>query len=314
MKKESFNLGMSIAFSHGTANALIMGTFLMQSRGLADFICWAIPNTLCMPIFGWLYHKGWLRKEIISSPLVKFGMIALQCSMLILELKLLQTFMQGFTDDFLWSTVLASMIAGTFILWMLKDGLNFSIFTHLWQGSITLVSFILVIAYCLWNHVPTIDLPKFTSIPWEWMFWTSAVYISSMIADLQHWQRADIDFTRTAFRWAALIFGSLMLLIGGIAQFNLPTEMRLFLILPLLMLSTSTIDSLAVAMHICINKYVGTSILIVICAGWWLFLDDQAIEVWNYHGVVRCVDTLLICALSSYWWMLHRKKSNIIDT
>lgn len=303
----NFTLGMSIAFSHGTANALIMGTFLMQQRGLFDFICWAIPNTLCMPLFGWIYHKGWLRKEVIISPLVKCGMIVLQCSMLILELKLLQTFMSGFTDDFLWSTLLASIIAGSFILWMLKDGLNLSIFTHLWQGSITLVSFALAIAYCVIQGVPTLEISCSEEIPWTWAFWTSAVYISSMIADLQHWQRADLDESRTAFYWAAMIFGTLMLLIGCIATFDIPTEVRLFLILPLLMLSTSTIDSLAVAMHTCINKYVGTFILMIIVCGWWLLLDNQAIDVWNYHGIVRCVDTIVILTLSAYWWYARRK-------
>lgn len=306
MNFRNFTLGMSIAFSHGTANALIMGTFLMQTRGLSDFICWAIPNTLCMPFFGWIYHKGWLREEIIISPIVKIGMIALQCSMLILELKLLQTFMSGFTEDFLYSTILASVIAGTFILWMLKDGLNLSIFTHLWQGSITLVSFALAIGYCFLTDAKLIEFPKFEGIPWTWMLWTSLVYISSMIADLQHWQRAKLDESKTAFNYAALIFGCLMLLIGGIASFDIPTEVRLFLILPLLMLSTSTIDSLAVAMHTCINKYVGTFVLMVICAGWWIFLDNQAIDVWNYHGIVRCVDTVLILTLSLYWCYTHR--------
>ena len=91
--------------------------------------------------------------------------------------------------------------------------------------------------------------------------------------------------------------------------FDITTEVRLFLILPLLMLSTSTIDSLAVAMHTCINKYVGTLVLIIICAGWWIFLDNQALDVWNYHGIVRCIDTALILGLSMHWWYNH--KSNI---
>lgn len=307
---------MSIAFSHGTANALIMGTFLMQQRGLADFILWAIPNTLCMPFFGWLYHKGWLKDDVVKSPLVKFGMIVLQCSMLILELKLLQTFMSGFTDDFLWSTLLASIIAGSFILWMLKDGLNLSIFTHLWQGSITLISFTLAIIYCLAKGVPTLNISySLDSLPWVWGLWTSVVYISSMVADLQHWQRAKLDVERKAFWWAALIFGSLMTVIGGISQFDIPTEVRMFLILPLLMLSTSTIDSLAVAMHTCINKYVGTFILMVIVCGWWLLLDNQAIDVWNYHGVVRCVDTVLIIGLSAYWYINRsNQRKQVVDS
>lgn len=304
-KSDAFKLGVSIAFSHGTANALIMGTFLMHNRGLADFILWAIPNSLCILLFGLIYHRGLLRREVLSNNLIRLGMFTLQCSMLLLELKLLQTYMLQFTDSSLWATVLASILAGSFILWMLKDGLNLSIFTHLWQGGITLISFSLVVAYCILADVPKYSIPATDTIPWGWFVWTSCVYVSSMIADLQHWQRADIDITKTAFCWGTSVFACLMLLIGMIASFDVPLEVQLFMLLPLVMLSTSTIDSLAVAMHGCINKYVGTAILMIIVCGWWLLLDDEAIDVWNYHGIVRCINTVLIVTLSAYWWRQH---------
>lgn len=309
--RSGFNLGMSIAFSHGTANALVMGMLLMQEKGLANFILWAIPNTICMSIFGWLYHKKWLRLEALDNKLVKIGMICLQCTMLLLQLKLLQTYFQPLLDgSFVGSVILAGIITSIFVLWMLKDGLKMSIITDNWQGWITLGSIALAIVYCYVTGVPTHPIPTSSSNPdWLWGLWSTCVYVSAIIADLQHWRRAELDNNHSAFHWATLIFACLMALIAGLGCFDIPLEVRLFCIIPILGLATSTIDSIAVALHECVNKWVGTGLAMIIICFWWLLLDSNAIQVWNYHGVVRCVDALMIIALSAYWWYGYKVKN-----
>lgn len=136
---------------------------------------------------------------------------------------------------------------------------------------------------------------------------TTCVYVSAIIADLQHWRRAELDNNKSAFHWATFIFGCLMALIGVLGCFDIPLEVRLFCIIPILGLATSTIDSIAVAMHECVNKWVGTTLAMLIICFWWILLDSNAIQVWNYHGVVRCVDALMIVGLSAYWWYKHTR-------
>lgn len=307
--KSGFNLGMSIAFSHGTANALVMGMLLMQEKGLLSFIFWALPNTLCMSIFGWLYHKKWLRLEALDNKLVRVGMVCLQCTMLLLQLKLLQTYFQPLVNDFALSVILAGAISAIFVLWMLKNGLVASIATDNWQGWITLGSIALAIVYCMATGVPTHDIPSSANPDWLWFLWTTCVYTSAIIADLQHWRRAGLDDSKYAFHWATGIFAVLMALIAALGCFDIPWEVRLLCIVPILGLATSTIDSIAVALHECVNKWVGTGLAMIIICFWWILLDHNAIQVWNYHGVVRCIDAVLIIALSAYWWYNHRKNN-----
>lgn len=308
--KSGFNLGMSIAFSHGSANALIMGMILMQEKGLLSFIFWALPNTLCMLLFGWLYHKKWLRIETLDNKLVKIGMLCMQCTMLLLQLKLLQTYFQPLVNDFALSVVIAGAITSVFVLWMFRHGLKTSIITDNWQGWITLGSITVAIVYCLATNVPTHELPSSANPDWLWFLWTTCVYTSAIIADLQHWRRAELDESKYAFYWATGIFGVLMALVAALGCFNIPWEVRLMLIIPVLGLATSTIDSVAVALHECVNKYVGTALAMVIVCFWWILLDHKAIQVWNYHGAIRCVDAVMIIALSAYWWYTRKKKTN----
>lgn len=121
--------------------------------------------------------------------------------------------------------------------------------------------------------------------------------------------RAGLDDSKYAFHWATGIFAVLMALIATLGCFDIPWEVRLLCIVPILGLATSTIDSIAVALHECVNKWVGTGLAMIIICFWWILLDHNAIQVWNYHGVVRCIDAVLIIALSAYWWYNHRKNN-----
>jgi len=305
--RNNLNLGMSIAFSHGSANALIMGMLLMHDKGLLSFIFWAIPNTLCMSLFGFLYHKKWVRPEALDNIFIKIGMICMQCTMLLLQLKLLQSYFYPFVNDFATSVVIAGTITFIFVAWMLKHGLKMSIYTDNWQGWITLGTIALAILYCLATNVPTYDIPSSKNPDWLWLLWTTCVYTSAIIADLQHWRRAELDNNKYAFHYATVIFGILMALVGALGYFNIPYEILLLCMIPVLGLATSTIDSAAVALHECINKWVGFGLACVIIGSWWILLDNKALQIWNYHGTIRCIDAVMVCGFSAYWWFNYVK-------
>ena len=79
--------------------------------------------------------------------------------------------------------------------------------------------------------------------------------------------------------------------------------------MPVLGLATSTIDSIAVAMHECVNKVVGTCCAMAIVCFWWLLLSKDAGWVWNSQGVIRITGALLICIGSAWWWYKRRKNN-----
>ena len=51
--------------------------------------------------------------------------------------------------------------------------------------------------------------------------------------------------------------------------------------------TTSTIDSIAVAMHRMFNKAVGTAVCLAICLAWGLLLDFGVVDIWSHFGIVR---------------------------
>lgn len=304
--RQNLYLGMSIAFSHGTANALIFGMALIQSKGLSGFILWAIPNSLCMALFGYIYHKKWLREEALDNKLIKILMIVFQAMMLLFQMKLLQTYFEPLLGNKVGSFVLASLIAGTFVIWMYRHGLVTSVLTDNWQGYITLGSIALAVGYCFITNCPTNVIPVSDSPDWLWGIWTTAVYTGAIICDLQHWRRADIDDNKHAFYYATGVFAILMILIGMLGCYNIPIEVRLFLCIPVLGLATSTIDSIAVALHECVNKKVGTAFALGICCLWWVFLNKSAVFVWNMNGTMRILIASLIIIFSAYWYYKNK--------
>ena len=306
--KSGINLGMSVAFSWGTANIMIMGMALVQEKGLLDFLFWAVPNTLVIFFFGLAFHKGWLKAQALDNKLVKIGLLYLQYTMLLFQLKLLQNYFAPFFDTPYYSIILASVVAGIFVLWMLKGGLRTSIETDNWQGWITIVTLSLAIAYCIITQVPTYDINLLSATPnWAWMAWSVVVLIAAIISDLQQWRRVQIDETGTAYIWGTVFFGLTIGLCGILACFQIPFEVRLFCIIPILGLATSTIDSMAVAVHECFNKWVGTSIAMIIVCFWWQILDSSVIQFWNYFGAIRITVAAIICVLSfKIWYDLRR--------
>ena len=306
--KSGINLGMSVAFSWGTANIMILGMALVQEKGIFDFLLWAIPNTLVIYLFGFLFHKGYLRLEALDNKLVKIGLLYLQYTMLLFQLKLLQTYFAPFFDSQYTSIILASSVAGIFVLWMLKGGLQTSIETDNWQGIITIGTLALAIAYCIFTQVPVKDINVISATPdWVWVGYALFALIGAVIADLQQWRRVQIDETKTAYIWGTVFFGLTIGLVGVLACFELPLAVRLLCVIPILGLATSTIDSMAVAVHECFNKWVGTSIAMIIVCFWWQILDSSVVQFWNYFGAIRIIVASLIIILSVYYINKERK-------
>lgn len=306
--KSGINLGMSIAFSWGTANIMIMGMALVQEKSLVDFLLWAVPNTLVIFLFGRLFHKGWIKAEALDNKIIKIGVLYLQYTMLLFQIKLLQNYFAPFFDSPNASIILASSIAGVFVLWMLRGGIKISIETDNWQGWITIGTLALAIAYCVFTQVPTYDVNLLSQAPdWAWVLYAMVVLVCAILSDLQQWRRAQLDESKTGYLWGTLFFGVTIGLCGALACFQIPLEVRLFCVIPILGLATSTIDSMAVAVHECFNKWVGTSIAMIIVCFWWQILDSSVVQFWNYFGAIRIIVASLIIILSVYYINKERK-------
>ena len=135
----------------------------------------------------------------------------------------------------------------------------------------TMLAIVVIIGMGLWQDVPRIAFPESSSGDILWGVWSACILLSGPIGDVQHWQRAELTGHGTAFYWGSFFFGLYMLLVLVMARFQFTTGMNIVLLLAVLCVTSSTIDSIAVAMHEISDRKVGTVVALLICSFWGVF-------------------------------------------
>lgn len=77
------------------------------------------------------------------------------------------------------------------------------------------------------------------------------------------------------------------MLVLGMAVFQFSKVMDTILLIAVLCITTSTIDSIAVATHEIKSKAIGTIISLIMCVTWGLFVRIGMINLWSSFGVIR---------------------------
>ena len=94
------------------------------------------------------------------------------------------------------------------------------------------------------------------------------------------------------------------------SYFTFSPVMNIILLLAVLCVTSSTIDSIAVAMHEIANKKVGTCIALFICLFWGVFAKVGIIELWSKAGIYRVGFAIAIISLAVYFYRKGIKGSN----
>jgi hypothetical protein len=127
-----------------------------------------------------------------------------------------------------------------------------------------------------------------------WGAWSACILLSGPIGDVQHWQRAEIDTTGHGYRWGAVFFALYMAMILAMAHFQFNGVMNAILLVAVLCVTSSTIDSIAVAMHEISNKQIGTAVALAICVFWGILAQFGVLTLWSHAGIYRVGFALLI--------------------
>jgi hypothetical protein len=285
--KRNITLGLSIAFSWAWASSLVMGQTIAIERGIIPFMIWAIANTLTLALFGWLYHKGIFVDRIFKSKTFKVFAIIIQAFCLIINLNILNSILGNY-----WAT---TGIGLAFIALMYRRGLKTSILTDKWQGVITFITLIAIVVFGLFSGA---DIQRhFLNSEGGvlWALWSACILLTSPFGDIQMWQRAKVSHNVRPFVYASCFFAAYMSLIFVMSFFVFSPAMRMMLLLACLAVTTSTIDSIAVAMHEVSSKRAGTALAAFLCLFWGVFKQIGIIELWSTIGVYRvafCVGVL----------------------
>jgi len=116
---------------------------------------------------------------------------------------------------------------------------------------------------------------------------------------VQHWQRAEAAGRGSrAYRFGAFFFALYMLMILVMACFEFNSLMNVVLLLAVLCVTSSTIDSIAVALHELRGRRTGTAVALGICLFWGVFVEVGVLDLWSYAGVYRVAFALVILGMA----------------
>lgn len=293
-------LGTSIAISWAWGTSLILGMQIAQTKGVGAFLLWAAANCLTLVLFGQLYKRGVVTEKILEKPGIRPAMLMIQCFCLLIQMKVLYDVLLPFCASQLVAQVLTSMVGILFVLAMFRKGLSTSVLTDNFQGALTIVSLVGMLGVCFYEAVPKIPLPSSDGDAILWASWSGCILLSGIITDLQHWQRAKLDTHRYAFETAAGLFAFYLSLVFLLSTFQLNALAQGLLLVAVLGVTTSTIDSIAVALHTMAGKVIGTAVGVVLCITWSLFVSVGLLSLWSYAGIFRVALALVILSLGIY--------------
>lgn len=287
MKKSFWKIGFSAAASWAWGTSLIMGQQIAQEKGLIAWIIWAACNSLTLALFGLLYNKNIITPEVYNRREVKVIALIIQLFCLLVQLNFInQQFMKILNNSTV-AYLITIVIGFIFTLIVFKKGLPTSVNTDVIQWLVAIVSIIAIVIVGIVTKAPQQTFAQTSYSGVSWGIWGGLVLFSGPIGDVQHWQRAAVDTSKKAYYLAAGSFAIYMILILCMAFFEFSKLMNIILLLTVLCITTSTIDSIAVATHEIKNKKVGTLVSLFMCVAWGLFVRIGMIDLWSSFGVIR---------------------------
>ncbi|MBP3596994.1 MAG: hypothetical protein J6J60_10590 [Clostridia bacterium] len=287
MNKDAIKIGFSGAASWAWGTSLIMGQQIAQEKGLIVWIIWAVCNSLTLALFGWLHSHNIITEEIYQRKEVKIIALIIQLFCLLVQLNFINQQFLKLLGSPVVAYFITMAIGFVFTLIVFKKGLPTSVNTDIFQWLIAIVSILIIIFVGIATKASRFEFVPPTSSGVLWGVWSGLILFAGPIGDVQHWQRAVADKSGKAYYIAAGLFAMYMLLILGMACFKFTNIMNVILLIAVLCITTSTIDSIAVATHEIKNKKIGTTVALIMCVIWTVFVQMGMIELWSSFGVIR---------------------------
>lgn len=295
-KVGTLKLASSAAASWAWGTGLIVGMEIAQTRGVGAWLIWAVCNSLTLALFGFLMKRGILNRRVMNSKPFKAFAIMIQVFCLLFQMTVINTVLCRLGCPPVASYVVASLVGVIFTLWMYRRGLPTSIKTDVVQYGIAIGGMALcAVLGFLGGAEPAI---RADSGPSDilWGIWSGCVLLSGPIGDLQHWQRGELSGGPKAYYLSAAVFAVFLALDFLLSGFVFTPIMNTILIVIVLSVTSSTIDSIAVAMHELGGKKIGTGVSLAVCLGWGALASVGVLSLWSHLGIPRVAFALAIVA------------------
>lgn len=280
-------LASSAAASWAWGTGLIVGMEIAQTRGVGAWLIWAVCNSLTLALFGLLMKCGILNRRVMNSKPFKAFAIVIQVFCLLFQMTVINTVLCRLGCPPIASYAAASAVGVIFTLWMYKKGLPTSIKTDVVQYGIAIGGMALAAVVGVASGAEPAVRAVSSAPDILWGIWSGCVLLSGPIGDLQHWQRGELPNGPKAYLAAAGVFAVFLALDFLLSGFVFTPAMNAILIAIVLSVTSSTIDSIAVAMHELGGKKVGTAVLLAVCLGWGALVSVGVLSLWSHLGIPR---------------------------
>lgn len=310
----SFNYSLGIAATWAGAGSIIVGTQMLKTFGLVPFLLWAIGNILTCIIFGVLANKFEYLRKVFTSKLAVL-IIGFMC--------IFQVWvnMSGVHDsltviDPLFATIITYVIAGIFLLLLLKYGMIKNIITDSFGWKIV---YLLIIAIAIISivingiNLPTIGLTEagisdgihkfFALLPGAFFypcFWAMFAYNENNKEGVKkvNMQKCFIN--------GGLLFGLYLCFVFflGITSFTPELEIAKGILIALVALSSLT--SFIYSIYLSFGKKIGFAINLFAIIGWSILVPMGVMSIWTMMADCRLA-AVIIAIVIAIGWMIYDK-------
>lgn len=291
-------IGVSAAASWAWGTSLFLGMEIAQTRGVVAFLIWSIANVLTLALFGELIKRKIINVSVFDNSIIKSVAMVIQMFCLVIQLNIINNTLGDFISDTATKYIITTAIGISMTMLVFSKGLPASVKMDKIKWAIAMGCCFSIIAIGLICGQEINVFPSSTASDISWGVWSAAILLSGPIGDVQHWQRAIADYSGKAYRWGSLYFAVYMAAVFGMAFFKFNTLMSVLLLVGCLMITVSTINSIAVAMHEIHSKKTGAAITVFICLAWGIFINIGIADLWSNFGIVR-VTLAIVIVISS---------------
>lgn len=310
---------LSLAASWAWGVSIIVGMQTIQTKGVIPFLIWAIANSLALPLFGIIAFRIRKLEQVINNKIVQIFTTAIMVFCLWIQMNSVyeEIMATGFFAEVL-SRIITIILSVAMAIYLFWDGLNRNIRIDkvLWIICYAVLLGMAVLG--LVSKAKTYHLQSYTNpsdLSWAWN--TVPILFAGPIMNIQNWQMADKlreeGRVERAHILAGIFFAIYLSIVFILSMFHFSSAMNLVMVLAILCIALTTMDSAIVGMQKIGGRKIGLSLALVTITAWPLVIPMGVLDLWTFMGNRRKEVAVLCVVIAIIWRLVEKKKASSDD-
>ena len=292
-------VSLSMVASWSWGSSLLVGISIMQGYGPGPFAIWALFNITAVPVFILVADRTEFVSQVRALRPIFITMIALQIFVVFINL---QAIFEGASGGLAFdSATLVNADIGQAVA--LALGLGIVVAIHRWGFTASVVSdqiqyaiqlcgcFALVVVAIAYYGLPMSQAADATADGYLWAVWTGLGILAAPYLDAQQHQRVEYISSSAAGLLFGVGFGVYLVgvaLAGSVLVATAPA-LTLILLVPVLAVTTSTLDSAVAALQYLVGRRPATVLAGSAVLAWPLVQSLGVLGIFTLYSSGRLV-------------------------